>query len=65
MSFLSYRSGFTADKVMEQLNESLQSLQVKSVDIFYLHWPDHNTPIEETLKGVDQLHKGFTLYHIL
>ena len=50
---------------MEQLNESLQSLQVKSVDIFYLHWPDHNTPIEETLKGVDQLHKGFTLYYIL
>jgi aflatoxin B1 aldehyde reductase len=27
------------------------------VDIFYLHMPDHNTPVEETLQACNQLHK--------
>ena len=49
---------------MQQLNESLGSLQTSAVDIFYLHMPDHNIPIEETLKGVDQLYKGVIIYMI-
>jgi len=49
--------GFKSEDIVKQLNTSLQSLSVPCVDIFYLHWPDHNVPIEETLKGVDQLYK--------
>lgn len=26
-----------------------------SVDLFYLHAPDHDTPVEETLKAVHEL----------
>jgi aflatoxin B1 aldehyde reductase len=43
--------------VSEQMGCSLTSLQSSSVDIFYLHAPDHNTPLEETLRGVNTLHQ--------
>ena len=37
---------------------SLERLKMPSVDIFYLHWPDHNTPIEESLAACQQLYQG-------
>ena len=37
---------------------SLQRLKKDYVDLFYLHAPDHKTPIEETLEAVGRLHKG-------
>ncbi|KXJ29031.1 aflatoxin B1 aldehyde reductase member 2 [Exaiptasia diaphana] len=49
--------GLQYDSVITQLNTSLDRLKRKSVDLFYLHAPDHKTPIEETLKAVDKLHK--------
>ena len=49
--------GFSFDGVVEQLGQSLSSLQTDYVDIFYLHMPDHNSPIEETLRACDHLHK--------
>ena len=51
--------GLKYDSVKKQLNESLKRLKKDSVDLFYLHAPDHNTPIEETLEAVNHLHKGF------
>ena len=38
-----------------QLKSSLANLQRDKVDIFYLHCPDYETPIEETLEKCDQL----------
>jgi len=48
---------FTLENLRKNLNESLKDLQVSSADLFYLHWPDHQTPIDETLQAVDILHK--------
>ncbi|XP_054857299.1 aflatoxin B1 aldehyde reductase member 4-like [Eublepharis macularius] len=45
------------ENVRSQLETSLQRLQMESVDLFYLHAPDHETPIEETLQACDKLHK--------
>ncbi|OBS67871.1 hypothetical protein A6R68_03587, partial [Neotoma lepida] len=39
------------------LETSLKRLQCPRVDLFYLHIPDRNTPIEETLKTCHQLHQ--------
>ncbi|GJE95556.1 aldo/keto reductase [Phanerochaete sordida] len=39
------------------LDESLKALQTDSVNTFYLHAPDRSTPFEETLAGIDALHK--------
>ncbi|XP_020622396.1 aflatoxin B1 aldehyde reductase member 4-like [Orbicella faveolata] len=49
--------GLKYDKVLEQLNESLRRLKKDTVELFYLHAPDHNTPIEETLSAVNHLYK--------
>ncbi|XP_041507122.1 aflatoxin B1 aldehyde reductase member 2 [Microtus oregoni] len=43
------------DSVRSQLETSLKRLQCSRVDLFYLHAPDHNTPIEETLRACHQL----------
>ena len=57
--------GLKYDSVLEQLNTSLKRLKKDSVDLFYLHAPDHNTPIEETLEAVNQLYKGMCIYDSL
>jgi len=43
------------DNLERQLNTSLANLQRSSVDIFYLHCPDYETPILETLDKCEEL----------
>ncbi|XP_037534699.1 aflatoxin B1 aldehyde reductase member 3 [Nematolebias whitei] len=45
------------ESVRSQLETSLQRLQTDCVDLFYLHAPDHQNPIQETLKACNQLHQ--------
>ena len=53
--------GFKSEEVVAQFNESLTNLNIGCADICYLHLPDHNIPIEETLKGINQLHQGIVM----
>jgi aflatoxin B1 aldehyde reductase len=39
------------------LADSLKALGSDKVDLWYLHAPDRSVPIEETLRGVNELHK--------
>ncbi|XP_049849298.1 aflatoxin B1 aldehyde reductase member 4-like [Schistocerca gregaria] len=39
------------------LETSLSNLRLSSVDLFYLHWPDHRRPLLETLRACDRLHE--------
>ncbi|XP_030078282.1 aflatoxin B1 aldehyde reductase member 2 isoform X2 [Microcaecilia unicolor] len=48
---------FKAESVRTQLESSLKHLKTSSVDLFYLHMPDHETPIEETLRACQELYK--------
>ena len=41
--------GLKPDEVRNQFNTSLQRLQMEAVDLLYLHSPDIQTPIEDTL----------------
>ena len=53
-----WKQRLTRESVLEQAATSFASLQTSCVDIFYIHAPDHNTPIEETLAAVQQLYEG-------
>jgi len=45
------------DKITESVNASLERLGVDKVNVIYCHRPDPVTPIEETAKTFDELHK--------
>ncbi|KAF2691857.1 aflatoxin B1 aldehyde reductase member 2 [Lentithecium fluviatile CBS 122367] len=45
------------DRLKEHAYKSLSELGTDTVDIFYLHAPDHSVPFEETLQAVNELHK--------
>ncbi|KAF4995352.1 hypothetical protein FDECE_12844 [Fusarium decemcellulare] len=47
----------TKDLVISSCKESLQKLQVNSVDVYYLHAPDRRVPWKETLSGLNELHQ--------
>lgn len=41
--------------IINQLNESLKRLQVDAIDLYQVHWPDPQTPIEETALTLAEL----------
>ncbi len=45
----------TRKRVMESIEKSLKSLNTDYVDVYLIHWPDRNTPFEETMKALDDL----------
>ncbi len=47
--------GLSRKHVFEQLHQSLKRMQLDYVDIFYCHRYDPETPVEETLRVIDDL----------
>eukprot|EP00927_Polykrikos_kofoidii_P052571 TRINITY_DN46449_c0_g1_i1.p1 TRINITY_DN46449_c0_g1~~TRINITY_DN46449_c0_g1_i1.p1 ORF type:complete len:437 (-),score=81.98 TRINITY_DN46449_c0_g1_i1:34-1344(-) len=43
--------------VIDQCNTSLEKLGVDCIDLFYLHSPDIATSMDDTLEGVEHLHR--------
>ena len=41
--------------IMDAIDRSLKRLATDYVDLYYIHWPDPTTPIEETLRTLDSL----------
>jgi myo-inositol catabolism protein IolS len=47
----------TRKRVMDSIEKSLASLNTDCVDVYLVHWPDRNTPFEETMRALDDLVK--------
>ena len=48
-------AGLSRPAIRKAIDASLKRLQTDYVDLYYLHQPDWNTPIEETLSSMDEL----------
>lgn len=46
------------DSIMKQIDDSLARLQTDRIDIYLIHWPDVNTPLEETADTLKELKKA-------
>jgi aryl-alcohol dehydrogenase-like predicted oxidoreductase len=55
--------GLSRKHIMEQCHASLRRLDVDYIDLYQCHRPDPNTPLEETLRALDDLvTQGKVLY---
>jgi voltage-dependent potassium channel beta subunit len=55
--------GLSRKHIIEACRNSLRRLQLDYLDLFFCHRPDPNTPIEETVRAMDDLiHQGKILY---
>jgi 1-deoxyxylulose-5-phosphate synthase len=56
-------SGLSRKHLMQGLEDSLRRLGTDYIDIYYMHFPDKDTPIEETLRTLDDMvHQGKVRY---
>ncbi len=58
------RQGGSRRYVMEAVEASLRRLKTEWIDLYYVHRPDPKTPIEETLRALDELVRAGKVRHI-
>lgn len=47
--------GLSRKHILDGVDRSLQRLQTDYIDLYQTHWPDLETPLEETLRALDDL----------
>jgi aryl-alcohol dehydrogenase-like predicted oxidoreductase len=58
------KSGASRSYVLSEVEESLRRLRTDYIDLYQIHYPDPKTPIEETLRALDDLVKSGKVRHI-
>lgn len=55
--------GLSRGHILDAAEASLRRLQTDYIDLYQVHWPDEETPLEETLRALDDLvHSGKVRY---
>ena len=54
----SIKGGGTKKYIMGAVEESLERLETDYIDLYQMHFPDPETPIEETLRALEDLIKS-------
>jgi myo-inositol catabolism protein IolS len=49
------RRDSSRSRVMVSIEKSLQRLQTDHVDVYFVHWPDPDTPLDETMHALDDI----------
>lgn len=49
------RRDSTRARVLASIDKSLQRLHTDYVDVYLVHWPDPNTPLDETMAALDDI----------
>ena len=59
-----YVRSCASEAIQRQCNESLKNLQTDYIDLYLIHWPDTNVPIEETMETLNSLKQQGKIRHI-
>ena len=57
-------AGLSRKHIMEGIENSLRRLKTDYLDLYYVHLPDYDTPIEQTLRTLDDLVRQGKVRHI-
>jgi aryl-alcohol dehydrogenase-like predicted oxidoreductase len=49
--------------IIQHTDDCLRRLNTDFVDLMLIHWPDHDTPIEETMEGLEELKQSGKIRH--
>lgn len=49
--------GLSRTHLMRAVEDSLRRLQIETIDLYQSHWPDEDTPIEETFRAFEDMIK--------
>ncbi len=60
----SLRKEATRESILQEIDLSLQRLQTDYVDLYQVHWPDENTPVEETMDALLKIQKAGKIRYI-
>jgi aryl-alcohol dehydrogenase-like predicted oxidoreductase len=52
------------ESIKKEIDASLKRLKTDHIDIYQLHWPDENVPLEDTLGAMQELKKSGKIKHI-
>ena len=52
------------DKVITACEGSLRRLQTDYIDLYQIHWPNHEVPVDETLEAMEQLKREGKIRHV-
>jgi aryl-alcohol dehydrogenase-like predicted oxidoreductase len=61
---LGEKSGASRGYILAEAEESLRRLRTDYIDLYQIHYPDPKTPIEETLRALDDLVKSGKVRHV-
>lgn len=50
--------------LLREIDDSLMRLQTDYIDIYQMHWPDPNTPLEETADALNELKKAGKIRYV-
>ena len=54
----------TRAHVLESCEKSLKNLQTDRIDLLLIHWPDVDTPFEQTMRALEELQKAGKIRYI-
>ncbi len=55
--------GLSRSHIMQGVEDSLRRLGIDAIDLYQIHWDDRETPMDETLRALDDLvHQGKVRY---
>ena len=58
------RNDLSAASIQWEVEQSLKRLEIETIDLYQMHWPDHSTQLDETMAALQKLIDQGKIRHI-